>query len=281
MLMVVIAVFVGLAAGAWLSAGWLVSPQQGSVGSPPDELPIEEFTLISGSGAALSGWHIDADSSQGVVVLVHGIRGSRLSMLQRARWLHSMGYSCVLFDLQAHGESTGERITLGHLEQHDVTAMVAFAKVKHPGEKVAVIAVSLGGVAALLASPLGIDALVVESVFATVNDAIHNRVAGRMGWFAGVPEWMLRVQFKPRLGVSPDQLRPIDHIADVGCPIFVLGGASDPHTPAAETEQLFQAASEPKQLWLVPDAQHEDLFYCNSDEYKKRVGQFLNDAMTP
>lgn len=279
MLMALIAVVIGLAAGAWLSAGWLVSPKQGSVGALPDDVPIEAFTLPSESGATLSGWHINADSSQGVVVLVHGIRGSRLTMLRRAKWLHSIGYSAILFDLQSHGESTGKRITLGHLEQHDVTAMIGFAKMKHPGEKVAVIAVSLGGVAALLASPLGIDALVVESVFATVDDAIHNRIAGRMGWFAVVPEWMLRMQFKPRLGVSPDQLRPIDHIANVDCPIFVLGGASDPHTPAAETEQLYQSASEPKQLWLVPDAEHEDLFQCGSDEYKQRVGQFLNDAI--
>ncbi len=60
--------------------------------------------------------------SRGWVVLVHGIRANRDSMLSRARLLYQQSYSIVMIDLQAHGESSGEMICLGHRESHDVKA---------------------------------------------------------------------------------------------------------------------------------------------------------------
>jgi len=38
---------------------------------------------------------------------------------------------------------------------------------------------------------------------------------------------------------------------------------------------LFNAAAEPKQLWLVDGAAHVDLHAVNKDEYEKRVLEFL------
>lgn len=66
-------------------------------------------------------------------------------MLDRARWLHDEGYSSLLIDLQAHGESTGNHITGGYLEKHDVASAVKFARNRHPTESIGVIGVSLGG----------------------------------------------------------------------------------------------------------------------------------------
>jgi len=48
-------------------------------------------------------------------------------------------------------ESPGERITFGHLEALDAEAAVEFARQRAPSERLAVIGISLGGAAALLA----------------------------------------------------------------------------------------------------------------------------------
>ena len=142
---------------SWFIAGQLIAPSPKLIGKAPGDLPISTISLRSDSGAEISGWHLKASSSKGVIVLLHGIRSSRLDMLQRARMFYKAGYSSIMIDLQAHGESSGEHITMGFLEKHDVTAAVSYARSQHLGEALTVLGLSLGGASALLASPLDID----------------------------------------------------------------------------------------------------------------------------
>lgn len=260
---------------SWIVAGRLAAPMPRVVGDPPSDLPVETISLDSESGSRIAGWHIRSKVANGVVVLLHGIRGCRLSMLKRGEFLHDAGYSVVMIDLQGHGESQGKAITLGHLESMDVRAAVDFAKEKHPGESIGVIGVSLGGASALLASPLGVDALIVESTYPDITVAVQNRVSDQLGLLASVPSWLLLVQLEPRLGVSPNDLRPIDHVSQVECPIFLISGADDVHTTPEETRQMFEIANEPKALWIVPGAAHIDLHETASDEYESRILSFL------
>ncbi len=50
----------------------------------------------------------------------------------------------------------------------------------------------------------------------------------------------------------------------------------DRHTLPEHTRNLYDAAKEPKELWLVPDAGHEDVLAKARDEYAKRVLSFLD-----
>lgn len=261
---------------SWLVAGALVAPAPRRIGDPPPELKASVFAVRSDSGSLISGWHNRPESSNGVIVLLHGVRGSRLSMLDRARVLHRAGYSTVMIDLQAHGESTGDAITVGYLEQHDARAAVECARQSHPGEPIGVIGVSLGGAAAVLASPLNVDALVLESVYPSIQEAIRNRVSAHLGPFAPIPASLLIMQLQPRLGVSPQDLRPIDRLPDVGCPVCIASGSDDPHTTKTETEAMFAAAPEPKQLWLVDGAAHEDLMSLDPKSYRNRIIRFFD-----
>jgi fermentation-respiration switch protein FrsA (DUF1100 family) len=267
--------FLGLAA-SWIVAGELVAPNPRVVGPPQTDLPIQAISLPSESGSLIAGWHIHTNDSNGIVVLLHGIRSSRLSMLDRARLLHAEGYSVVMIDLQAHGESPGTHITVGHLERYDVQAAVEFARKTHPDESIGVLGSSLGGAAAVLASPLDVDALILESVYPNIDAAVHNRVAAKLGMFSDVPAELLLLQLNPRLGISPSQLSPIDHISSVECPVFLISGAGDQRTTAEETRAMFKEAKEPKQLWLVEDAAHVDLYRASPDEYKEKVMAFLD-----
>jgi esterase/lipase len=269
---------VGLGLGlvlSWFVAGWLIAPRHADVGDLPGDLPGDAISLDSESGAKLAGWHIRGGAERGVIVLLHPIRGSRLTMLARAKMLHRAGYSIVMVDFQSHGESTGDEITFGRLEQHDVKAAVDYARLAHATEPIGVIGVSLGGAAALLASPLDVDAMVLESVYPTIEQAVHNRVAAKLGPFATLPAELLLCQFKPRLGFAPSILRPIEQMDSIGCPVFVISGAEDYHTTAVETEAMYDAAETPKQLWLLKRADHVDLYGVAGEEYESRVLAFF------
>lgn len=265
---------IGLAI-SWLVGGLLVSPAPLSIGAPPADFPADPLSLPSGSGSTISGWHHRSAQNKGVVVLLHGMRGNRLTMLPRARFLKAAGYSIVMIDLQAHGESPGQQVTLGQLEQHDVKAAVEFARNEHPNEPIAVVGVSLGGASAVMASPLGIDALVLEAVYPNITAAIHNRVAEQLGLLSTIPAELLLIQIQPRLGIPRSELRPIDHLAKIDCPLLLMCGTKDLHTTVQETQQMLSAAIKPKQLWLVDGATHVDLYAFTVNEYEARLLQFF------
>ena len=64
-------------------------------------------------------------------------------------------------------------------------------------------------------------------------------------------------------------------VGKITVPKFFIAGTADRETTLQETKDLFNAAAEPKQLWLVDGAAHVDLHAVNKDEYEKRVLEFL------
>jgi uncharacterized protein len=89
----------------------------------------------------------------------------------------------------------------------------------------------------------------------------------------------LTIQLKPRIGFTADDLRPIDHIAKISAPIFVISGTDDRHTKIEETRALFSAAREPKKLWEVEGAAHVDLHLYSANIYEEKVLAFVSGSL--
>src|SRR5436190_14291793 len=276
---VLAAVFVAALAGL-LAVGWALSrPVMADIGAPPASLDAEPVTFSSQSGSVIHGWLSRAPSARGSVLLLPGVRANRLSMVQRAECLREAGYSTLLIDFQATGESAGEAITFGWRERFDVLAAVQYLKTRIPDRPVGVIGVSLGGAATLLATPpLHIDAAVLEAVYPSIDRAIMNRLEMRVGPLGRVAAPMLLLQLQPRLGVPPSAVKPVDHIAELGCPLLIVAGSDDRHTTVGDTQILFAAAREPKDLWLIQGAAHVDFLDFAGDVYRQRILAFLARA---
>jgi len=257
--------------------GWLLArPVPVVVGPPPLELNAQTVRFPSESGAEVQGWWCPSDQNRGSILLLPGVRANRLSMVARAKFLRAAGYSTLLIDLQGTGETKGERITFGWRESRDVLAAVAFLQEASPGGKIGIIGSSLGGAATLLAvPPLRVDAMVLEAVYPTIARATDHRLRKYLGSAGGLLAWPLLSQMQLRLGVSADQLRPIDHIAAVGCPVLIINGTEDPNTTAGDASELFERAAHPKELWLVEGAGHVDLHRVATAEYQRRVLKFF------
>ena len=262
----------GCSAGAKL----LTRPDQKPVGAAPQDLHAVDVTIASPSGSALRGWFVAGQPGQGAILLLHGVHANRLVMLQRARWLAGAGYAVLLIDFQAHGESPGKNITFGHLESRDARAAFDELQRRVPGERIGIVGVSMGGAAALLAQPpLPADALVLEQVYPTIDEALDNRLRLYLGPFGPWFEAALERATSRRLQLDPAQLRPIDHIRDQREPVFIIAGDIDRHTTLAQSRALFAAAAEPRQMWVVPGAEHVDIAHYAPDEYRKRVLDFF------
>lgn len=261
--------------------GWSLSrPVTGAVGVAPAELAAEPVSFTSESGSTIRGWFSRGRQGAGVVLLLPGVREHRRAMLAPATFLRSAGYSVLLIDLQATGESPGDAITFGWRERLDVIAARSALGRLAPGERVGIVGRSLGGAATVLAADrLVVDAVVLEAVYPTIAAAVDNRLRMRFGragpWLSPLLLWQLR----PRLGVSAEDLRPVGRISRLSCPVLVLAGAEDRHTTAEDTQQLYEAAREPRELWVIPGADHVNYREVAGEAYRGRLLAFFGRTL--
>jgi uncharacterized protein len=277
--LIAFAIIVLLCAGALFGAGHLLSaPVHHRVGNPPADL-FATSILIPNKQGYVAGW-VTRGTGRGAILLLHGVRGDRREMLGRAVFLNRLGYTVVLVDLPAHGESWGKRITFGAHEADGVREVLAWMAKNLPGERIGVIGSSLGAASLVLSDPgSNVDALVVEAMYPTIDEAVENRLAMRLGTHGKWLAPLLVQQIPLWSGVPVEALRPVDAMTRLRCPVLVLGGTMDRHTTVDDTKRVFAAAPEAKRLWLVEGAAHIDLHGYNPVLYEERVGAFMEAAL--
>jgi len=259
---------------------WLVGSELVESLNHPVPLPAgfeAQNVSIPGADHSIAGWWVDRGGESPVVLLLHGVRADRSSMVSRAQLLMGHGFSVLLIDLQAEGETPGEAITLGYRESRDVMAARDWIRSQAPGRRIGVIGTSMGGASVLLApQPSGLDAVVLEAVYPRIGRAVENRIRMWLGPLAPLLTPLLLVQLQPRLHISESDLEPIRSIGRLGAPVLVVAGSRDEHTTLAESQELFAAAGEPKQMWIVEGAKHQDLLRYDPNGYEEHVVEFLN-----
>jgi fermentation-respiration switch protein FrsA (DUF1100 family) len=112
-------------------------------------------------------------------------------------------------------------------------------------------------------------------VYSSIEAAVKNRIAMRLGdagqYLAPLFTW----QIEPRLEVPLEALSPLTAIRRLAAPVMIIAGTEDRHTTIEETRRLFYQAPEPKRLWLIEGARHQNLHAYAGAEYEKAVLGFF------
>jgi alpha-beta hydrolase superfamily lysophospholipase len=286
LLLVLLAWFLAPAARAYqLVAGRSSDP------AAPQDLSAEDVRFRAGAEtqqarttAELAGWTIHTVHGAPAVVLVHGFKTSRQEMLPWARFIHDAGYNVLLFDTRGCGRSGGSTVGLGATEPRDISLAVDLARGEFGTTKVAVLGISLGAGAAILAAADDphISAVIADSAW-TDQDLQLSRLSF-------LPLGAVRVPLPPYgiaavnaiVGADVTRARPLDAIARVSPrPILLIHSADDDNatTPVEGARKLLAAAGEPKELWIAPRGGHVGAINAFVDEYRARVVAFLRTAL--
>ena len=256
---------------------YLTHAHQVDIGEIPINLKdVEEVSFLSTSNAEISAWFFSSFEKKGGVLLLHGVKSNRLQMLDRAKFLQKAGYSVLLIDFQAHGKSLGEKITFGYLEALDAESAYMYLEKRIHSRNIAVIGVSLGGAAALVGNVKNkAKIMILESVYPTLEEAIIDRLEIYLGSIGAYLSPLLTLQLKPRLGFGVDALRPIDHITKRKGAVVIIAGEKDRHTKLIESQRLYSKASDPKELWIVENAKHQDFHKLLGKSYELKILGYL------
>jgi len=228
-------------------------------------LASDKLTLTTGDGLKLATYRVDAESPRAAVIFVSGIHSpSVTAFFGHAAMLRKEGFSSLLVEMRAHGESEGDRICLGTKEVLDVQAAVQYLKGMNPDLPVVVCGLSMGAGTAVnaIGETPQIDALITLSAFSTWPDVFAYNME-----MMGIPKFLCEME-KPfvwvymgvKYGADGLKLNPLDGILKLnGRPALLMHSKGDTQVPYASFEMLKAAA--PEAETYVVDGDHH--FICD------------------
>jgi uncharacterized protein len=269
----------------YLMAARLSAPVRHPVERTPAEVGLDyrEVGLQSSDGLPLGAWWVGRDGSSRAAVLVHGWGGDRsdLHIVETALVYHRAGFNVLMLDLRAHGESGGDRITVGYREARDVRGALSWLERRgFDLQDVVLHGWSLGGAAVVQAAPgTGVAAVVEEASYADLVPLLHERLPE----VSGLPAFFnpaILLMGKLFLGIDPWAVRPVEEAGQLyreGVPFMIIHSRDDEMIPSEHAESL--AAAHPEAtLWEIKGYGHVAAY--EHPEYRERLLAFLDEAVT-
>jgi dipeptidyl aminopeptidase/acylaminoacyl peptidase len=250
--------------------------EEGAPATPADlGLIYEDVRFTTDDGVTLSGWLIGAGrETHAAVVLLHGFSWHRLpDMVEFVPWIQRR-YNVMQFDFRGHGDSDDAPITLGTLEQRDVAAAVKFLQGRGLGP-IALMGISMGGSVAVMAAPdLPVAAVVADAAYAQLHDPISNRMREGGYPLARLGARLVVLAASARARVFLHQpIHQASRIAPRG--LLLIAPREDRVVSWTQSQRLYDAAREPKELYVVEGAAHGEAHAVGGEEYERRVLAFL------
>lgn len=244
---------------------------------------VEDVSFTAADGLPLRGWLMRGKPDRPSVVLCHDLDENRESLINVAIALNKTGFTTLLFDFRAHGESGGSRSTLGLLEKRDVLGALDFLREQSAGnaERVGIYGVGMGAHAAVLAAAevpqvrvLVLDSLYPDAAFPLVRD-VYSKWGFAERNFSILP----RTMFSVLSGASARGERAEEIIGNLpGRHLLLLAPAGD-STLAAEMQRMYERIPDQEDadgnLVVLPATRADALYGSHVDRYHERVAGFF------
>ena len=245
-------------------------------------LRVQNISFAASDGVRLRGWLAIASPNAPTIILAHGFKGTRVSMLPWARFLYAAGYNVLLFDDRGCGQSDGWGIGLGSTEPNDVVGAVRYLESRSDlaNKRYGALGVSLGAGVVLLAAARepALVAVVADSAWADERPQLDRMSSVPIGRLS-----LPVLPYEPALvdaliGARLEATSPSVAIGKIAPrAVFLIHSADDRNTttPLTGEAQLYAAAGQPKQQWIAPSGGHAGALAAHPAEYQQRVLAFF------
>ena len=232
---------------------------------------VREFDLpVSRDADAqrIHAWWWPAENPNAPSVLyLHGARWSLTGQVYRLEQLRAFGFSVLAIDYRGFGKSDGD-LPSERTVYEDAHAAWEWLVAQQPDPaRRFIYGHSLGGAVAVdLAASLSKEGnaaaaggLIVESSFTTLADMAREVTS------AWLPIGLLLSQ----------KFDSMSKMAKVTMPVLVVHGAADRFVPSRFSQQLYDAATAPKELLMVEGGSHNNSMRTGADRYREALGKLF------
>ena len=230
-------------------------------------LPFEDMHIPVNGNEQIHAWYIPAaNPSAKVIIYFHGNAYTIEDALSgEVRDLRDTGASLLVVDYRGYGGSSQVQANGRRACEDGRAAMRYLTKQRHIRlEDVVIVGRSIGtGVAAQLAfeNPHAAG-LVLMSPFTDLYAVARQNPTMR---------WL-----PLELMGSRNKLDTLDKIGQIKMPVLLVVGTQDTLTPSWMAQTVFEHANQPKQLHLVPGADHNDLWDVGGHNLIAKITAFVD-----
>ncbi len=236
---------------------------------------------VGESGDRLHGWWLPADPASPYVILpdepVQVVRSPKVMLylcgvgrnmgdynyLARVSAFRQLGFSVFVFDYRGYGRSEGNFPREAQLYEDAQAAWDYLVRAyRIPAEDIVIYGESLGGAIALDLTLQQPDAggLILQSSFTSMAEAVQQKAF---------------TQLIPVKRMLTERFESLEKIHSLHVPVLLLHGTADSVVPADMSQRLYAAAPHPKQLHLIPEADHVRIYRAGSASYLRAIAAFI------
>lgn len=243
-------------------------------------IPAEDVTFPSlHDDHQVNGWYVPSPGATTTIIVSPGYRGSRSDVLGLCALLWKAGHNVLVFEYYGHGTVVGMPVTLGYREINDFLGAVAYAKERSPDTRFGAVGYSMGAAVSIMGTARSpeIEALVADSAFATHRRVVEFAVRRTLHLPFIIFDWVTDLMLWLRAGYHFNQVEPLRDIGRIAPrPVMIIHGMKDTIVDPHDAPLLYQAANEPKELWMVQDVEHCGAYFSDRAEYMRRVIAFFD-----
>ncbi|WP_288103732.1 alpha/beta fold hydrolase [Thermofilum sp.] len=261
-------------------------PRKTGSWSPGDlGFEYEKVEVKTADGLTLRGWLIPRGSEKTVIV-VHGYTSCKWDewyMKPVINILARHDFNVVAFDMRAHGESDGEKTTLGYREVDDIGAIINYLKERGLASRLGIIGYSMGGAITLmsLARYEELKAGVADSPYIDIRASGKrwiNRVGAPLRYILLASYPLIMRLTASRTGASPEKLVMYQYAKSITKPLLIIGGQQDDLVAIDEVRKFYEEVKKVNsnvELWETT-SKHVSAIQDYPREYEERIVGFFN-----
>lgn len=242
--------------------------------------PHEDVFIKSEDGLKLHATYFPGKQEGKIVICFHGYTSEGMKdYIGLSGYYLERGYSMLLVDERAHGQSEGTYIGFGCKDRWDALKWIEWV-IQTCGEQVQILlhGTSMGGATVLMTSGLSLPGQVkgiISDCAFTSPKYVFTHVLHSMYHLPAFPlipitDWIN----KKRAGYGMDECNAAREVRKAKVPILMIHGEADTFVPVSMCQEIYDNCASPKKLLVIPGAAHAESYYKDTESYEKALDEF-------
>ena len=237
--------------------------------------------LMSADGLRLHATWFPQGECKKIVICFHGYTSQGMKdYLGLSGYYLKNGYSMLLVDERAHGESEGKYIGFGCLDRIDALKWINWV-LRKCGEDVEILlhGTSMGGATVLMMSslelPEQVKGIVSDCAFTSPKE-VFSHVLKSMYHLPAFPVMNISNFLNKRFaGYGLDECNAAREVKKAKVPILFIHGSGDTFVPYSMCETMYENCASSKKKLIIEGAAHAECYYKDTDAYENALTEFI------
>lgn len=235
--------------------------------------------ILARDGARLVGHWLPCKDPKRVMVAMHGWRSSwngDFGLI--ADFFHDSGCSVLYAEQRGQGNSGGRYMGLGALERQDCVDWARWAEKQADGLPIYLAGVSMGATTVLMAAGLGLPAsvrgILADCGFTSPQDIGRHILEKNLHLSCDRRINTADIMCRRKNGMGICSCSAVEAMRKNKLPVLFVHGAKDSFVPVSMTYENYNACAGPKELLIIPEADHGMSYYLEPERYQQALKAF-------